>query len=448
MSDTFGNSRSQTSGRRPSSRRTSWRSLFDRPESILALTFAALIFAGTVLLSLPAARADADITPWDALFTATSAVCVTGLTTVDTATAWSRFGQGVILALIQLGGLGIMTFGAVAAYLLHLRLSFAGQAAWRVALFEGQGRGDLRRALYGILLMTFVLEASGAWLLLQELQATPTPRGGTFEALFLAVSAFCNAGFSVYSHNVAGFSDSRLILSTIMLLVVAGGLGYVVLLEIALRTWCRIRRRPAPSVRWSLHARVVLTSSGLLIVGGAALLLIFGCHAPNDGWSARIMHALFQSVCARTAGFNTVDIGALPVASLLILIALMFIGGSPVSCAGGIKTTTTVVWLARIAARLASREDVTVAGRRLPQDIVRRGTLVVSVALLWNLLGVLILTVTEGAGEQVRFEHIIFEQVSAFGTVGLSAGLGSSRQCSLGVWDRSRSPWRSCLHRA
>lgn len=399
------------------------RPILYRPEALLAGTFASLIVLGTVLLRLPVAHGDRTVGLLDAFFTATSAVCVTGLVTVDTATAYSRFGQTVVLLLIQLGGLGIMTFGAVAAEVLRLPLSFTSQAAWQAALFDNQARGDLRRALRRLVLLTLVLEAIGAALLLAGLRAGPAPRGGLFEAVFLAVSAFCNAGFSVYSDSVMSLRDSGLILGTLAGLIIAGGLGYAVLLEVGGRTWRRIRRERGGTVLWSLHARVVLRVSGLLIAGGAVLLLLTGVGREEAAWSSKLAAAAFQSVSSRTAGFNTVDIGALPVAPLLVLILLMFVGGSPGSCAGGVKTTTATVWAARVRARLAGREAVTLWGRRIPQDVVRRAALILSVATLWNLGGIMILALSEGERPDVRFEHLVFEQISAFATVGLSPGI-------------------------
>jgi trk system potassium uptake protein TrkH len=179
-------------------------------------------------------------------------------------------------------------------------------------------------------------------------------------------------------------------------------------------------------VVWSLHSRVVLKMSTLLVIGGAAVLIFTGLTAAEESLGARVWHALFQSVTARTAGFNTVDIGALPLPSLLILVGLMFVGGSPGSCAGGIKTTSAAVWLARVRARLAGRDDVTLERRRVPHDVVRRAALLLSVATLWNLAGVMILSLCAGGPAGLRLEQLIFEQISAFGTVGLSANPGTA----------------------
>lgn len=397
-----------------------------RPEALLAGTFATLIVAGTILLRLPVAHRGEPVGLLDAFFTATSAVCVTGLITVDTATAYSRWGQTVILVLIQLGGLGIMSFGALAAQLLHLRFSFTSQVAWRSAFFEAQAQGDLRRVLRWVLLMTVLLEVLGTALLYAGLHAGSSATGDLFDAAFLSVSAFCNAGFSVYSDSAEGLGGSPLIVVTLLVLIVAGGLGYTVLFEAFGRLRCRLGRRRPDSVHWSLQSRIVLRTTLLLIAGGAVVLFMFGFDDPDTSLGGRAVDALFHSVTARTAGFSTVDVGRLPLPALLVLIALMFIGGSPGSCAGGVKTTTAAVWLARVRARLKGLGNVSLLGRRLPQDVVRRAALVLSLAVLWNLVGIMLLTVVEGTRTGVRFEHLIFEQVSAFATVGLSAGVTSS----------------------
>jgi trk system potassium uptake protein TrkH len=400
------------------------KSVLYRPQAILAGTFAGLIVAGTLLLRVPASHNTQTVGLVDALFTATSAVCVTGLITVDTPTAYSRFGQGVILALIQLGGLGIMTFAALAAHVFRLRLSFSSHAAWQSALFEDETRVDLRRALRGIFLMSAAFEGLGAILLYLGLQRTAVS-GGWFEAAFHAISAFCNAGFSLYTDNVAELRDSALVLWTLMGLIVAGGLGYTVLFEIRQRAVRRLRRRYDGPVVVSLHTRVVLKVTAGLVLGGALLLLLTGLTPAENTLGSRITHALFQSVTARTAGFNSLNVGLLPLPSLLILIGLMYVGGSPGSCAGGIKTTTAAVWVARVRAQLAGRQDVTLGGRRLPLDVVRRAALVIAVAALWNLVGIFVLSACEAPHSGARLEQLIFEQISAFGTVGLSANAAS-----------------------
>lgn len=397
------------------------RVLYRRPEGLLVSTFAGLIVAGTLVLQLPVAHRAERVGVIDSLFTITSAACVTGLTTVDTATRFTRFGQTVILVVIQLGGLGVMTFGAIAAQFFRYRLSFSSNAALQSTFFEDEARVNLRSAVRGILLMTLVIESIGAVFMLIGLQSGATPRGGVFEAAFLAISAFCNAGFSVYSDNLVGLRDSMVIMWTIMGLIVAGGLGYTVLFEAAGRAWRRLRRARGGPLLWTLNSKIVLRMSGALVFGGAIALLLTGLTPNEETFGSKAVNAMFQSVTARTAGYNTIDIGALPLPSLLVLIGLMFIGGSPGSCAGGIKTTTAAVWLAQVKSRLTGREHVTIAARRISPDVVRRAALVLAVAALWNVAGIMILATTEGGRTGVRLEQMVFEQISAFGTVGLTA---------------------------
>jgi trk system potassium uptake protein TrkH len=400
-----------------------FRRLLYRPESLMVTTFAGLALAGAIVLSLPVCQTGSGIGPLDALFTATSAVCVTGLITHDTATEFSRTGQSVILVLIQLGGLGVMTFGALAFQFLRRRVSFQSHAALQDLVFQGELRGSLRAALWRIVVITFAAETLGTLLLYVGLRSGPVPKGAWYEAVFFAISGFCNAGFSVYSDSAASLRDSALFMWTLMGLIITGGLGYTVLLELLQRGWRRLRRRRESPVSWSLNAKVVIVVSATLIAVGTCGLMLTGLTSSEDTAGSYLLNTLFQSVTARTAGFNTVDIGRLPVPSLLLLMALMFIGGSPASCAGGIKTTSLCVWLARVRARLTGRADVTLAGRRIPQDVVRRAALVIAVAALWNVVGIMILASTEDVGGPTRLEDVVFEQVSAFGTVGLSTGI-------------------------
>jgi trk system potassium uptake protein TrkH len=403
-------------------RALSLRHWLARPEALLVATFAILVAGGTAVLTVPAMHGPQPLGTLDALFHATSAVCVTGLSTLPGGAGdLSRPGQIALIILVQLGGLGLLTFGAIAVQFLRLPASLTSQAALQDVFFQSEARGALQSALRRVFLLVLVCELAGALVLWRGLDRTGT--GGGFEAAFLAISAFCNAGFSVYDDSVVGLRELPEAVVTLMLLITIGGLGYTVLFELLDRGWRRLRRRPGPTVRWSLHTRVVLAASALLTGGGALVLLSTGLTAQEDTFAERLVHALFQSVTARTAGFNSVHVGALPVPTLLILCALMFVGGSPGSCAGGVKTTSVVAWLARLRARLLGREDVNIGGRHLPQEIVRRAALVIAIAALWNVAGVLILCTTEPVGPALGLEDLIFEQVSAFATVGLSTGI-------------------------
>ncbi len=392
-------------------------------ETLLAGTFLLLILFGTMLLSLPAAHSTGEVGFLDALFTATSAVCVTGLTVVDTGHDFSHFGQCVIMILIQLGGLGIMTFAALAAQLLGRRLSFRQQAMIGDTFFQSDAATSLRRDLGWIVGSTLLIEAAGAAFLYLGFRHGSHGHEPGFTAVFHSISAFCNAGFSLYSDNLTGLGRHPGLLLVFMVLIILGGLGHTVILEMARRSFRGWRRRRNGPISWSLNSRVVLRTSAALIVVGAALLAAFGGRPDGTSWAEWVLHATFQSVSARTAGFNTVSIASLPLASLLVLMLLMFVGGSPGSCAGGIKTTSAVVWTALLRARLKGRQDVTMLGRRLSDDVLSRAMVVVGLAILWNASGCLILALTERSQGDVALQHLVFEQVSAFGTVGLSTGI-------------------------
>ncbi len=393
-----------------------------RPEGFLAGTFAGLILLGTLLLSLPMAHAVPGITVLDALFTSTSAVCVTGLAVLDTGRDYSRFGQMVILALIQLGGLGIMTFAALALQFTGRRISLRSQVALYDVFYQKNAAVQFRSNLRWIVTLTLVAEAVGALLILASLPEDFTGGRAVFTAVFHAISAFCNAGFSTLDDSLVGLRDHVGFMAVIAGLIILGGLGHTVVLEVVTRLLHRIRRQRSP-VLWSLHSRVVILTSGLLIVLGAVVIGALGL-SPDAGTGPRAaLNALFQSITARTAGFNSIAIGGLPTASLLWLVLLMYIGGSPGSCAGGIKTTSLAVWVARLKARLQHHEDVTIRGRRVPADLVRRTGLLLGVASLYNLVGVMVLAITEMGRPDCRLEDILFEQISAFSTVGLSTGL-------------------------
>lgn len=407
---------------------------FERPESVLVGSFIGLILLGSTLLYLPVSSTGPKIGFLESLFTATSAVCVTGLTVVDTSTAYSRFGQAVILVLIQLGGLGIMTFAALASQLLGKRMSFRSQALIADTFWQGDAASSVRKDLKRIIALTFVIEGFGMILLYSKLRFVHGPEPALFSALFHSVSAFCNAGFSIYSDNLVSFKDSPLMMFVIMGLIISGGLGHSVVLEAARRLRCQITGRRPDSVKWMLHSRVVLSTSAVLIVGGAICMYIVGLGDGSDSTLQRIMNALFQSVSARTAGFNTVDLSGAPVAALLFLVLLMFIGGSPASCAGGIKTTSAAVYLAEVRARLQGSRDVVLFGRRLPNEVIAKVTLVIGLAVLWNMMGCMYLSLSESGTVGARFESLVFEQISAFGTVGLSTGITSQLSGAGKVW--------------
>ncbi len=393
------------------------------PETTLVAGFAGVILVGTLLLWSPLAHEPGRVGLVDALFTATSAVCVTGLASVDTEKDYNFFGKVVIMLLIQTGGLGVMAFAAAAFQLAGLRMSLKSQALVTDSFFQRDFAAEFSRTFRVILTITFLIEGVGALLLYLFLYPRMEPGPAAFSAIFHSISAFCNAGFSVRSDNLVGLRDSVGILFVIMSLIVLGGLGYMVLYEIWKYLSGGLRGRETFRPRhFSLHARLVLSISAILIVGGAVLLLLFGLTYNEESWRDKILGALFQSVTARTAGFSTIDLGLLPSASLFTLIVLMFVGGSPGSCAGGIKTSTLAVWLARLESSVRGKREVRLLDRSVSREQVNRADLVVGLALFWNIIGVFFLLTSE-AHLPVEALELIFEQISAFGTVGLSTGV-------------------------
>ncbi len=398
-----------------------WRWLVDRWRLGRAVSlifgFAAVILCGAGLLLTPrATQPGSALTPVDALFTATSATCVTGLVVVDTGTAFTRFGHGIILVLMQVGGWGLILCIAWFSMAVHGRVRLRDQALLRP---DSGLPGDLslRGLLHFTVGFTLVCEALGAALLFISMEAEGAVADRLFRSVFHAVSAFCNAGFSLRSQSLIG--QSGLALGTMSCLIVVGGLGFFPLAELC-RAACRPRRlvtRPA----LSLHTRVVLWSSCLLLLGGGLSLLVLG----GDHGA---LHAGFQSVTARTAGFHSTPVESWPRAARLVLMGLMFIGASPGSTGGGLKTSTCATLFAAASSYLRGRRDVSLLRRRLGRAAVRRASILFWAFSAGIFLCVLGLSLTDPAW---RFEALLFEAVSAFGTVGLSLG-GSEALSQLG----------------
>jgi trk system potassium uptake protein TrkH len=395
------------------------------PQTLLIGGFAGIILAGSLLLMLPWSQTTGEVGFVDALFTSTSAVCVTGLVVVDTGSAYTRFGQTVIVTLIQIGGLGIMTFAALAYLMLGRRLSLASQAALHDAFFQRDLGIEFRKKFLQILLITAIIELGGFICIFLALLWRQAPAlQALFSAFFHSISAFCNAGFSIYKDNLMGLRDSPVIITTIMSLIVLGGLGHMVVFEVWQqgKNWFSRANSPGPHPI-STHSRIVLRMTLALITIGWLGLIILGLTRSETTWGIKLSSALFQSITARTAGFNTVDIGVMPLSSLLLLTLLMFIGGSPGSCAGGVKTTALAISLAEFKAKLKGENEVVILDRRVPRPILDRTLVLIRLSVIWNLLGVLLLLYTEAGRPGVGFHDVLFEQISAFGTVGLSTGL-------------------------
>jgi trk system potassium uptake protein TrkH len=253
--------------------------------------------------------------------------------------------------------------------------------------------------------------------------------------MFHSVSAFCNAGFSIYKNNLVDVRDNHVILFTIMFLIVTGGMGHAVLLEMWRRLGRTWRQKQDQGIvrPLSTHAQVVWRMTVFLICSGALGILLFGLTNDEVSWTEKISGALFQSVTARTAGFNSVNCGALPLSSLMLIIMLMFIGGSPGSCAGGIKTTSFAIWLAEMRSKLRGYKEVKLLDRQVPGEILWRNTILIRLAAAWNIVGIFLLLVTE-TQPGIGMHDVVFEQISAFGTVGLSTGLTEKLSVIGRIW--------------
>ena len=390
---------------------------FLHPERILAFGFLVLILLGAGLLALPvASRSGRSIGLFDSLFTASSAVCVTGLVAVDTGTVFSRFGHIVLLALIQVGGLGFMVFATMIMVMLGRKISIKGRMLIRESM-NGASLSELGRVTLIYLLLSFGIELVGAALLSVRFVPMFGWKRGLWMALFHAVSAFCNAGFDLFGHfaSLTLFSGDPLVLLTVSLLIILGGLGFSVILE-TLRNRQGFRGL-------SLHTRIVLLSTLGLLAAGMVFYWLAERINPQTlaarTVGERALNAFFQSVTMRTAGFNSIDLAAMRDGSKLFSCVLMLIGASPASTGGGIKTTTVAVLVLLMLSVVRGEEEINVARRRLSNDVARRALAVT--ALFLTILFVCTLAITLIEDGRYSMADILFETSSAMGTVGLSA---------------------------
>ncbi len=396
---------------------------------MLVISFILLIGAGTAGLMLPASSAGAPIRFIDALFTITSGSCVTGLTVFDVGSQLTRFGQVVLLITIQLGGLGIMTFSTFFILIVGGSISFRGQNILQET-FSQQPMGDFGALLKSIIVVTLGIEAAGAVLLYFRFDDFYSPSLAIYYSIFHSISAFCNAGFSLYADNFLRFQSDWYFNLIICLLIVCGGLGFVVYYDLG-EFFLRRRRRRGTSL--SFHTRLTVLINSLLIIGGAIGFFLFEFENVLQplAWPAKILASIFQSVTPRTAGFNTVPFEQLTNATLFFVIMLMFIGGSSGSCAGGIKTSTFAVLVSLAWARFRDQQEVNLLQRRIPDNVVSKAISVSLFAILAIIFFTFCLLESELGGvaqkeSRGQFIGILFETVSAFGTVGLSTGVTST----------------------
>ncbi len=385
------------------------------PAQTILIGFAAIILVGAWLLSLPVSSATGEPTPFlTALFTANSATCVTGLVVVDTADHYSPFGQVVILGLIQLGGFGYMTSWAILALILGWRIGLRE----RIIMTEAHNLYDLGgvvRFTRRLIVMALGIEAVGAAILaVRWMREMPVGRA-LYLGLFHSISAFNNAGFDLMGgfRSLTAYAADPIVSLTLAGLIILGGIGFTVMFDVRAR-------------RLTLHSKTVLLATAILIALGAALIVLFEFDNPKTLGAlhgpARLLAAFFQAVTPRTAGFATVDIGALTEPTLMLIVALMFIGASPGGTGGGIKTTTFITPLAVILSTLRGTGEPTLFRRRIPEFAVYKAVTVALMSVAFVVTMAVLLTVVEGT----KFLPALFEITSGFGTVGLSTGMTPS----------------------
>ncbi len=390
---------------------------FQHPARLVPLAFLLAIALGTGLLMLPAARAgEGSASFLSALFTATSAVCVAGLAVQDTPAYWSGLGQVIILALFQVGGLGIMSgatlLGLLVARRLRLSTRLLAQAETRSLAL-----GDVGDVLALVLRVTVVVELATAAVLALRLRYAyqESWAAAVWNGLFLAVSAFSNAGFSTYSDSLMSFARDPLILGPIMAAVILGGIGFPVLHD--------MRRNPLRAARWSLHTKITLLGTGLLLPGGTAAVLAYEWGNPATlgpvDLASKLLGAAFHSTMTRSGGFNALDVGEMRPETLAISYVLMMIGGGSAGTAGGIKVTTFLVLGLVVWAEIRGEPDVTSFGRRITRDVQRQALTVALLAV--GFVGTATLALLSVS--DLTLEDALFETVSAFATVGLSTGV-------------------------
>lgn len=382
----------------------------------MVLGFAGAIIVGSLLLMLPFASAGPGGAPFRvAIFTSTSAICVTGLTVVDTATYFSPFGQTVIMLLIQIGGLGIMTGASL------LFLAISGRLGLRTRMMARAERGtlnlgDLRNVLVGVIAFSLLAETVFTLILSIRFWSQGAGLGtGLWRGLFHAISAFNNAGFSLFSDSLVGYVTDPTVTLAIAFAIITGGIGFPV--------WLELRRRFRQPERWSLHTKLTLVTTAGLVVGGWILITAveWGNKATFGPLSApgKILAGFFASVVPRTAGFNSIDYGDMHPEGILLTDMLMFTGGAPGSTAGGIKVTTLAVLTLMAIAEARGRVDVTAFRRRISGPAQRQALTVAFAGVNLVVLGALALMVSSSFG----FSETLFESISAFATVGLSTGI-------------------------
>ena len=384
---------------------------------ILALGFLAVIIIGAIILTLPISSASGETTNFlDALFTSTSAVCVTGLVTLDTGTYWSVFGQTIIMLLIEIGGLGFMSFTTLIAIILGKKITLRDRLILQDAMNTFDIQGLVKMVQY-VLIFTVSVQLSGALLFSTQFIPKFGFAKGLFYSIFHSVSAFCNAGFDLFGNfsSLTGYSDNWVVILVASALIIIGGIGFAVWIEIY--NFKSIKKL-------SLHAKMVILVTSILVIGGTVLMFIFEHNNPNTlanmNMGDKVVNSFFAAVTPRTAGFNSISTDGMTNAGNLLTIILMFIGGSPGSTAGGIKTTTIGVLLVTVICVIRGREDAEAFKKRFPKELVYKAFTLFFIGGVLVMGATMLLSYTE---QGASFLSLLYETTSAFGTVGLTVGL-------------------------
>lgn len=399
------------------------------PAQIMVIGFAAVILLGAIILNLPIVTQSGESVGFiNALFTATSAVCVTGLVVVDTATYWNHLGQIIIITLIQVGGLGFMTIATMFALLTKKKINLRERLLIQESLNQKDLSGLVKLTRY-VILITFLIEGIGAILLSFTFIPQFGLGRGVWYSIFHAISAFCNAGFDLMGSvsgpftSLISYVDNFMIVITISMLIILGGIGFPVMLDVI---------NAKKFSKLNMHSKIVIITTGILIVVGTVFIFIVEFNNENTlgtlSIHGKFLAALFQSVTTRTAGFSTVDLTLFQESSLFIMIILMFIGASPASTGGGIKTTTLASLVITVKSFISGKDDIEAYGRRISSSIITKAVGIFFIAVTFAVLGTLVLSVTES-----KFTLLAcgFEIVSALATVGSSLG-GSANLTIIG----------------
>lgn len=384
------------------------------PPAVLAIGFASLVLIGSLLLNLPmATKSGESIGYLNALFTSSSAVCVTGLVVVNTGEFWSLFGQIVIIILIQMGGLGFMTMATIVALILGKKITLKERLIIKEQLNQSTMSGLVRLTRY-VIFLTFSVEAIGAVLLSTKFIPLYGRAKGIWFSIFHAISAFCNAGFDITGNSMVPFQNDLFINLVVSALIIIGGIGFTVIFDVS-----KNRRFS----KMSLHSKLVLTMTMILLFLGTIIFYLLEINNPNTlgniNGGGKVVASFFQSVVTRTAGFNSVDTSLISDTSAFLFIIFMFIGASPGSTGGGIKVTTFGSIILATISSVKGERDVVAFKKRISNDVVQKSLAIVAISITLIIIVSFILTVTEDA----VFLELLFESTSAFGTVGLSRGV-------------------------